>query len=144
MPCKDPVRRGVYSRGATRSGRHGNWRQTYIDCAGVCVARNGSGGVCGEVEGLEFHEIFGENGHRNDPKFQIRVLLCNHHHSLIEDRTHQSYFISSCYRHSVLGADVQREIEYAGGYDRWIARWNLDDSRAGCLLDRGPYVDDAG
>ena len=96
MPYKDLARRRLSSRGATRTGRHGNWRQTYVDCMGVCVARTGDGSVCGETRALELHELFGENGRGStSPKFQIRILLCNRHHALIEDRLHCTSLISS-------------------------------------------------
>ena len=145
MPFKDPERQKLSTRGATRTYRHGNWRQTYIDCMGICVAKvNGSESPCGDVFGLELHEIFGENGHRNDPKFQIRVLLCNFHHALVEDRCHQASFILDNYRCSVLAEDVSREIQLAGGLEAWAKRWNLDLSRFGCLSNSGPCVEDYG
>lgn len=144
MPYKDPELRRLSGRGSVRTVRHGNWRQTYIDCMGMCIAKVNGSGPCGEVHFLELHELFGENGHRSDPKFQIRVLLCNYHHSLIEDRGHQAEFMLWQYRPSILAWDVSREIELAGGYEAWVAKWNLDDSRFGCQADRGPYVEDYG
>ena len=145
MPYKSLELRRLVSRGAVRTSRHGKWRQTYIDCLGMCVARvNGSEYPCSTVDELEFHEMFGENGHRNDPKFQQRILLCNFHHSLIEDRGHQATFQDMQYHISCLTADVDREIELAGGYQKWVEKWGLDDSRAGCLLYSGPVVLDCG
>jgi hypothetical protein len=139
VPRQRTDKRRLSSRGSVRTRRHGNWRQTYIDCGGVCTARIGER-VCGSVDALELHEIFGENGHRNDPKFQIRILLCNKHHALVEDRTHNANLISACYRKSQLSQDVSMEIMLAGGYDKWVAKWKLDDSRCGCLLEKGSYV----
>lgn len=145
MPHKDPELRSLYNRGSVRTYRHGNWRQTYIDCMGMCVARvNGDATPCGDIHGLELHETFGENGHCNDPKFQIRILMCNFHHALVEDRGHQASFILEQYKPSRLPEDVSREIEIAGGYARWVERWKLDDSREGCLTNSGPCVEDHG
>lgn len=145
MPYKDPALRRLHNRGAVRTFRHGNWRQVYIDCMGMCVAKvNGGGTICGDIHYLELHETFGENGHRSDPKFQIRILVCNFHHALIEDHGHQASFMFEQYRPSMLAEDIAREIALAGGYDKWVARWKLDDSRAGCLLAHGPHVEDHG
>ena len=145
MPYKNLGRRKLSTRGAVRTMRHGNWRQIYIDCMGMCVAKvNGDDSPCGAVDGLELHETFGENSHRSDPKFQQRVLLCNLHHALLEDRGHQAGFILDQYRPSVLADDVELEIMVGGGYQKWVKKWGLDDSRSGCLLFSGPHVDDYG
>lgn len=139
---KDPEMRRMVHRGNIRTFRHGNWRQTYIDCMGVCVAKVNGGRVCGEVEHLEFHECFGENGQRNDPKFQVRVLICPFHHSLVDDHYHQSSFISTQPNPSRLAEDVDTEMRLVGGYDGWIKKYKLDDSRFGCLAGSGPSVED--
>jgi len=141
---KDPEKRRLVHRGNMRTSRHGNWRQTYIDCMGVCVAKINGGEICGETEHLELHECFGENGHRNDPKFQIRVLVCGPHHALIDDHYHQSSFIAVQPNPSYLSGDVCREIQLVGGYSAWLARYKLDDSRFGCLSNSGPCVEDCG
>ena len=86
--------------------------------------------------------MFGENGHRNDPKFQQRVLLCNLHHALIEDRGHQAELILDQHRPSCLQEDVNLEILIEGGYDNWVKKWGLDDSSAGSLSFSGPHVED--
>ena len=111
---------------------------------GICVANVNGNGVCGEVRGLELHECFGENGKRNDPKFQIRVLLCSFHHSLVDDHYHQSSFIAVQPNTSYLAEDVCQEIREAGGYDKWLEKYKLDDSRFGCLVNDGPHVEDCG
>ena len=145
MPYKNIERRKLSSRGAVRTYRHGNWRQVYIDCLGMCVAKvNGVDYPCGAVDGLEIHETFGENGHRNDPKFQQRILLCNLHHALLEDRGHQAEFILGQYKSSRLAEDVALETFIAGSYQKWVEQWGLDDSRSGCLLFSGPCVNDYG
>lgn len=104
---------------------------------------NGDGGSpCSETEGLEFHEMWGENhdGHRS--KFSERVLLCSLHHALIEGRAHQAEFILNQYRPSRLQEDVNLEMLLEGGYRNWVKRWKLDDSRSGRMLFLGPVVDD--
>jgi len=133
------------NRGSVRTMRHGSWRQTYIDCLGMCVAQvNGDEMPCGAVDSLELHETFGENCSRSDPKFQQRILLCNLHHALLEDRGHQASFILDQYKPSRLSEDVALEMILVGGYQKWVARWGLDDSRSGCLLFSGPRVEDYG
>jgi len=99
---------------------------------------------CGAIDGLELHETFGENGHRADPKFQQRVLLCNLHHALVEDRGHQAEFILSRYTASCLALDIDLEVTCEGGFQNWVKKWGLDDSRLGCLLYSGPCVEDYG
>ena len=141
---KDPELRRMSHRGHMRKMRHGNWRQTYIDCMGICVAKVNGGEVCGEINHLELHECFGENGHRNDPKFQVRVLLCSQHHSLVDDHYHQASFISEQPNPSRLPEDVATEMRLAGGFDGWVKKHKLDDSRFGCLADSGPHVEDCG
>lgn len=141
---KDPERRRLVHRGNIRTSRHGNWRQTYIDCMGICVAKVNGDEVCGEVGHLELHECFGENGQRNDPKFQVRVLLCSFHHSLVDDHYHQSSFISLQPNPSLLAEDITQEIGVAGGYQGWLVKHKLDDSRFGCLAGSGPFVGDCG
>lgn len=130
-------------RGATRSLRHGNWRQTYVDCCGMCIARvNGSVLPCGETDTLELHEIFGENRDSLVYRFQMRVILCNHHHALVEDKAHQFSFIANRHRRSILSDDVDLEIFRAGGVKQWAEKWNLDLSRSGILMFSGPQVND--
>ena len=143
MPYKNAERASLVHRGATRTFRHGNWRQTYIDCGGMCIARVNSDELpCGAVDSLELHEIWGENGNLTMGKFQQRVLLCNLHHSLLEDRGHQAAFILWQYRPSRLSDDVYLEILLSGGYQKWLAKWRLDDSQAGRLLFVGPHMED--
>ena len=145
MPYKNRERQKLSTRGSVRAFRHGNWRQTYIDCLGMCVAKvNGDDVPCGAVDGLELHETFGENGHRNNPKFQQRVLLCNLHHALLEDRGHQAELILDQYKPSRLSEDVALELMLEGGYENWVKKWGLDDSRSGSLLFSGPLVEDYG
>lgn len=111
----------------------------------MCIAQVNRGGTpCGATEGLEIHETFGENGHRNDPKFQQRILLCNLHHALLEDRGHQAELIVGQYRPSQLAEDVALEMLVSGGCRKWVEKWGLDDSRAGCLFFSGPFVEDHG
>lgn len=144
MPYRNQERRQLSARGSVRTYRHGSWRQTYLDCLGMCVARvNGDTSPCGVVDGLELHEVWGENG---DPtttgKFQQRVLLCNLHHALVDDRVHQVEFILWQYRPSLLQEDVHLEVLVGGGYQSWLEKWGLDDSRSGCLLFDGPRVEE--
>jgi len=97
---------------------------------------------CGEVDGLGFHDVWGENDDPAKGKFQQRVLLCNLHHSLLGGRARQTEFILWQYRPSRLSEDVALEMMLEGGYANWVKKWRLDDSRAGCRLFDGPQVKD--
>lgn len=108
------------------------------------MAKVNGGEVCGETKGLELHECFGENGQRSDPKFQIRILLCSFHHSLVDDNYHQSSFISVQPNPSYLAEDVCKEIQVVGSYEAWLEKYKLDDSRCECLMNSGPHVEDCG
>lgn len=109
----------------------------------MCTAQvNGDSVPCGETEGLELHETWGENHSTTKGKFQQRILLCNLHHALIEDRGHQAALMLDQYRPSVLSVDVALEIQYAGGYQAWLTKWGLDDSRSGIMVFNGPQVSD--
>ena len=139
---KNLERRRLSNRGTVRTFRHGNWRQVYVDCLGMCVAQiNGSGLPCGAIDFLELHEAWGESN-LGENKFQQRILLCSLHHALIEDRAHQAEFILGQYRPSVLPRDIALEIAWEGGYAKWVAKWKLDISRGGCNLFNGPCVED--
>jgi len=124
MPYKNPERRAFVQRCDWRTRHHGNWRQIFIDCGGVCTYLDEDGNVCGAVEDLELHEIFGENHGRDDPKFQIRVLRCPYHHSLEPQHNPKSFWGQ---RFSLLCQDVQKDIEYCGSYDNWIRKYDLID-----------------
>jgi hypothetical protein len=105
----------------------------------MCIAEvNGNDYPCGVVDYLELHELWGES---KDPtvggKFQQRVMLCNAHHSLVDDKCHQYTFIQGQHQPSMLADDVELEIHFAGGYYKWVAKHKLDDSRCGCLLNKG-------
>ena len=124
MAYKNRERQALASRGGVRTFRHGNWRQTYIDCMGMCIAHvNGDPTPCGLVEGLELHEIWGESSGGSQVKFQQRILLCNLHHSLLEDRAHQTEFMLWQYRPSVLQQDITLDNDHGGlpGVDREVA-----------------------
>ena len=137
MPYKNKDRQSLFTRGTTRTSKHDNWRQTYIDCAGMCVGQRIPGVPCGETEGLELHEEWGEGL----GKFQRRMLLCNDCHALVEDRVHQFELIKAQYQPSVLQRDVQLEVLLAGSYLKWVKKHKLDDSRFGAMLFSGPEVE---
>jgi len=143
LPYKNLERRRLSDRGSVRTHRHGNWRQTYIDCFGMCIAQvNGSGFPCGATESLELHEEWGESKDSVSGKFQRRMLLCNFHHSLVDDRCHQSSFVLWQPKPSRLQEDVTLEIMLAGSVKAWAEKWGLDMGREGCMLFDGPHVED--
>ena len=109
----------------------------------MCIVRvNGDEAPCASVDGLELHELWGENGDPDKGKFQQRILACNLHHALIEDRGHQGEFMLWQYKPSLLQEDANLEMILLGGYQKWVEKWKLDDSRSGCLLFEGPRVGD--
>lgn len=122
---RDPARQALAVRGYKRTCRHGNWRQTYIDCKGMCQYPVNSS-ICGATENLEFHEPFGEI-HGAKIKFQQRVLLCTDHHSELEGVQVQEMIISKM-RPSMLSSDVALEIYLAGSYRLWLDRYKLRES----------------
>lgn len=116
--------------------RHGNWRQIVIDCLGMCVYLE-DGELCGQVEYLEFHEIFGEDKYTQG-KMQQRVLLCLTHHAAV-DGAHSG--VENRINKSMLMEDVSLEILLCGSYQNWIEKYNLNDSRSGCRIQ---YIEKQG
>ncbi|MBA7625499.1 hypothetical protein ES703_32929 [subsurface metagenome] len=126
MPYKNKERQALASRGCKRTYRHGPWRQTYVDCNGMCQYPV-NGGICGNLEFLEFHEPFGEiNG--QDMKFQQRVLLCPDHHAELEGENVRE-MVKNQWQGSMLQNDVAMEILLCGGYQQWLDRYNLLTSK---------------
>lgn len=121
---RDKARQALAMRGVNRTARHGNWRQIYLNCHGICQYPI-NGGVCGETENLEFHEPFGEI-HGAIVKFQQRVLLCVEHHRELEGVQAQELFTENR-KPSMLSADVTLEIYLSGSYGKWLDRYNLID-----------------
>lgn len=123
MGYKNLYLNAVSKRGSSRKKRHGNWRQTFIDCGGMCVFKE-NGDICGETEELEFHEQFGED-HNGDGKMQQRILLCKYHHDIVTDKLWKN-------RHqnmpTKLQLDVCVEMHLCGGYAGWIKRYKLNDT----------------
>jgi hypothetical protein len=132
---------GLYRRASDRTRRHGNWRQVFIDCGGMCIARiNGEVLPCGSHDSLELHEVWGENHNNEIGKLSQRILLCNHHHGLIGG--HRERLIHNQVHSSMLFEDVMLEQTKCGGYRDWVALYELDDSRFGACCFDGPYVTD--
>lgn len=108
------------NRCCMRTRRHGNWRQIYIDCDGMCQGAIEDGTICGEQDTLEFHEMFGED-RNGEGKMQLRILLCNGchrlqpHHHCVNPRRYPS----------MLQDDIAFEIAREGSIDGWMERYNL-------------------
>lgn len=114
-------KRKFQNRMAQRTFRHGNWRQTYVDCGGLCL-------ICFTTDNLEFHEPFGED--KNGwGILQARILLCN----LCHDKEHYGVRERRYVFASQLQVDVNIEVLLEGGYDNWIKNHGLMD-RFGFLL----------
>lgn len=103
-----------------REERHGNWRQIYLDCMGMCQYPVEEGVPCGETDSLEFHEQFGE-AKNGEVKPQQRVLLCNYHHWSI----HGEKWVNKRHYPSMLQTDVAIEIKLCGSLADWVAKYNL-------------------
>ena len=121
-------KRKFQNRMAKRSYKHGkNWRQVFVDCAGMCISKDEEGMPCGHTDGLQFHEPFGED-RLGWGILQARVLLCTHHHTLEHERLFggegDNWFIHP----SCLDEDMDIEIQLHGGYDQWIKDFNLQDT----------------
>lgn len=123
--------RRFQNRMAKRTFKHGNWRQTVINCGGMCITKMDDGLPCGAVDGLEFHEPFGED-HIGWGIFQSRVLLCYLHHNDEHERLgfrHNGHGApDECIKPSRLMADVDIEMMMCGGYDRWLKKFKLQDT----------------
>tara|TARA_Y100000310_G_scaffold154415_1_gene153972 strand:+ start:3549 stop:4028 length:480 start_codon:yes stop_codon:yes gene_type:complete len=117
---RDPDLVRYLKRCTNRDERHGNWRQVYLDCLGMCQFSVGENVNCGELEGLEFHELFGETK-GGEIKFQQRTLLCNYHHYSV----HGNKWVNPRRYPSMLQVDVAIEHYLCGGLVNWIAKYNL-------------------
>jgi len=107
-------------RNYNRTVRHGNWRQVYVTCQGMCQYSENGNGICGETRYLEFHEIFGEDK-KGEGKMQQRVLMCQYHHSLLPGHD----LVKSRYYPSMLSEDVSLEVLLCGGWKKWLKKYNL-------------------
>jgi len=119
-------KRKFQNRMAKRAFRHGkNWRQTFVDCGGMCIR-------CYNHKGssLEFHEPFGEDN-IGWGIMQARVLFCNTCHS--EEHGRQFFDGDGYVQPSQLATDVDIEIQMEGGYDNWIKNHGLIDRFAWLL-----------
>ena len=110
------ARRLFQSRMTKRKYKHGDFRQTFIDCAGQCV-------VCFEDDFLEIHEPFGENKNGMGKRLQTRCLMCAACHS----KEHATIFDHRFIQPSRLALDINIEIILCGGYDKWIDKFGLID-----------------
>lgn len=120
MPYTNQGTQTHANRCSMRKTRHGDWRQTYIDCDGMCQGMLEDGTVCGEQDTLEFHEQFGED-RKGEGKMQLRILLCNLCHSL--QPLH--HCVNPRRYPSMLQSDVAYEIAREGSVEAWMKRYNL-------------------
>ncbi len=125
-PEQSVARKRFQDRMSERKHRHGNFRQVWIDCAGVCIHKDENGFVCGSTKNIEFHEPFGEDK-MGWNIMQARVLEC---------------FLCHCKEHpqlngeplrctspgEILAEDIQLEIWMHGGWEQWIKDFGLQDT----------------
>lgn len=116
----DPVVLQYLHRVIHRDKRHGNWRQVFLDCQGMCQYPIAESKICGELETLEFHEQFGE-AKGEELKLQQRVLLCNYHHWSV----HGEKWVNPRHRLSMLQADVGAEVLLCGSLANWVEHYDL-------------------
>lgn len=140
-----------YERMRNRSRRHGkDWRQIFIDCGGMCIYPEDDGLPCGSTVNLEFHEVFMEIKNPDkqkrttraiQSKMQQRILLCPYHHNIEHGKDNITggnggYSIEP-HRNpnkSMLAEDVDIDILLSGGYQEWLNKYNIDDTRHSILL----------
>jgi len=120
-------RKLFFNRMAKRTFKHGNWRQVWIDCGGMCIYRDIEGNICGAVDNLYFHEPFGED-HNGWGMMQSRIILCGTHHHEEHNELFGGLDENWRGKYPVLNDDVQLEIWMHGSYDQWVKDFNLQDT----------------
>ncbi len=129
MPYKNSADRNWWNRCYNRSRRYPAWRQAFTDCGGMCIWPS-NGSICGQLEGLEFHEHFGED-HKGDGRMQQRITLCPPHHF----EAHAGFYnVESNPNRSYVADDVAREMEKCGSQEAWAEHFHVDLSRTGSML----------
>lgn len=118
MPYKDKEFHQYCRRVWRREQRHPGWRQVFVDCDGMCQWAM-DGGVCGEVEKLEFHELFAEDK-KGDGRMQKRILYCIAHHF----EAHQG-IVNERHHPGKLQEDVAYEMKRCGGLAPWMVKYGL-------------------
>ena len=121
MPYKDRRIKLFRWRQNNRKRVHGNFRQTYIDNGGMCQAVLSDGAIHGTTKYLEYHAPLGE---RNGNGFGLRTLMCAFCHVYVDDEAHhgtENVYLSR------LSEDISFEIDLCGGYQAWLAKFNLID-----------------
>ena len=100
-----------------RTARYPEWRQIYFDCSGVCQypVGNDNAEICGEMEAVEYHEIWDDSGNLIDV-----ALLCNYHHNSIHNGIVNPRFYSS-----MSARDIEIEMLIAGGSEQWLKKFNI-------------------
>lgn len=125
---RDLAKCRFHTRNQNRRLRIGTgWRQVVVDCGGICV-------MCGETEGLEFHDLFEEkngNGSKHIRMHQY-VLLCLKCHQ--GEHLQEGWRVATNRPVSQLMKDVDYEVWCSGGYKAWVERFGLED-RFGVLLE---------
>lgn len=134
MPYVDRNQKRYHDRVYTRDKRHPGWRQVYVDCQGMCQGIHDDGEICGDTDGLEYHEIFGED-HNGDGRMQQRILLCNLCHSLEHQKRN---FVQERHYPSMLQQDISYEIEQAGSVQLWVDKYELLDNSE-LIAEAGGY-----
>lgn len=102
-----------------RKERHGDFRQVFVDCGGMCVR-------CHSVYGLEFHEPFGED-HKEEGRMQSRLLFCTKCHQNEHPGHAKGQLRLWEFKTSILAEDMDLEIFLHGGWDEWIKDFGLID-----------------
>ena len=122
MAYADPVLRAYSKRVNKRTREHGNWRQLFIEAAGMCQYPDEHYGVCASIDGLEYHHSYGEFPEWNG---NGQVILCN----LCHTKIHGDRQKFNRQRPSMLIEDVEFEIARDGGLDQWMKRYNLNGDK---------------
>ena len=137
------ARKQFQGRMNNRTRKHGNFRQTLIDCAFQCVQ-------CAETSELEFHapDGHGPGGQLETgwwkgkaPMDSKRILLCAQCHCDEHGGSQMRFIGMHLVDQSRLIPDILAEIDKWGGYQGWLHAFKLDNSRLGIAL---PEVDKLG
>jgi len=129
MPYKDSERNRLAARNSHRKATHGtDWRGIYWHYGLTCANTFNIRGYpdCLGDEGVEFHAPWGEGkGQDINLLFPERVPLCILCH--IEAHPNMPFPVGRG-RESRLTEDVYTEMEYDGGYLKWLKRRDVGHS----------------
>ena len=107
-----------FKRTQQRDIRYPNWRQVYYDCNGICqYPVSNEGELCGELDTLEFHEIYDSEG----KVIQIALVCLYHHQSIHDGICNPRHFPSK------LQIDIDIEMRLCSSLENWKAKYQITE-----------------